>query len=301
MGNGRITKKWLKCDPQQPANEVAQAAFANRLNKIAKLSEDSSFHFEEDIEHIHDLRVATRRGQAMLRFFREFADPKALEQVVKSLSKIRKAAGRARDLDVLIDRTQPLEFLLRKRKKAQKPIVAAHAEYVESGLLRSQIEKLCDASQTTVAADSRLGTVAFADWAIPIIVTIIEKSLATWPNSTSDIQRLHDLRIELKHLRYTIELVGSALDPNVKSDTYPLLRSVQSVLGNINDHGVAIEKITKWLRKLNDEEQIAALGKILESEEARLAEAIESFQNDWASQDSPARRALVNGLPKRGQ
>ena len=300
MGNRKITKKWLKCDPQQPANEVAQAAFANRLNKIAKLSEDSSFHFREDIEHIHDLRVATRRGQAMLRFFREFADPEALGQVLKSLSKIRKAAGRARDLDVLIERTQPLEFLLRKRKKAQKRILAAHAEYVESGLLRSQIEKLCEASQTTVT-DSRLATVAFADWAIPRLVSIIEKSLATWPSDTSDIQRLHDLRIELKHLRYTIELVGSALDPNVKSNTYPLLRSVQNVLGNINDHGVAIEKITKWLRKLNDKEQVTALEKILKAEEARLAEAIESFQNDWASQDSPARHALLNGLPRRGQ
>lgn len=299
MGNRKITRKWLKCDPQQPAYKVAHAAFSHRLNKIAKLSEDSSYHFKDDIEHIHDFRVATRRGQAMLRFFREFAEPEALDQVVRSLGKLRKAAGRARDLDVLIERTRPLEFFLRKRKKAQKRILAGHAEYVDSGLLHSQIEKLCVASQS-VTANSRLGDVSFGDWAMPILVTIVEKSLAIWPNDTSDIEKLHDLRIELKHLRYTIELAGSALDPKIKSETYPLLRSVQNVLGNINDHGVAIQNISKWLRKLKEGKQSIALEEILKVEIIQLENALKTFQIDWSSPESHARRDLVDGLHRLG-
>ena len=59
-----------------------------------------------DIEHVHRLRVSTRRAVAALKLYRDWLPPAKFRWVKKRLKKIRRAAGDARDLDVLAERLQ---------------------------------------------------------------------------------------------------------------------------------------------------------------------------------------------------
>ncbi len=54
----------------------------------------------EDIEELHDMRVATRRMRAALGVFDDYSDPEAWKPFVKMLRRTGRALGQARDLDV---------------------------------------------------------------------------------------------------------------------------------------------------------------------------------------------------------
>ena len=53
---------------------------------------------------MHQLRVATRRAAATVRIFDALLPQRRMRRLNKCLRKIRRAAGTARDLDVLADR-----------------------------------------------------------------------------------------------------------------------------------------------------------------------------------------------------
>lgn len=57
-----------------------------------------------DIQRVHQLRVATRRAIAAIDAFRDLLPTKRADWFTKQLRRIRRAAGEARDLDVLTDR-----------------------------------------------------------------------------------------------------------------------------------------------------------------------------------------------------
>jgi CHAD domain-containing protein len=75
-----------------------------------------------------------------------------------------------------------------------------------------------------------------------------------------NIRELHDLRIAAKRLRYTLEVLGSALGPAatvVESEA----RALQDVLGEVHDCDVLAPRLQKELVRLAavDAEAVAAL------------------------------------------
>ena len=62
----------------------------------------------EDIEELHDMRVATRRMRAALRLFEAFLDPEALRPFLKTLRRTGRTLGAVRDLDVFWEKTETL-------------------------------------------------------------------------------------------------------------------------------------------------------------------------------------------------
>src|SRR5215213_8146493 len=86
-------------DAARRSLEVRLAVVANALPLAAHLS-------EHDIEHVHRLRVATRRAAAALKLYRDWLPRKPARWIKKRLRQIRRAASEIRDLDVLIERLQ---------------------------------------------------------------------------------------------------------------------------------------------------------------------------------------------------
>ena len=89
-----------------------------------------------DVEHVHRLRVATRRASAALKLYRDCVGDKPARWMKKWLRKIRRAAGDARDLDVLADRlahdygepAAPIVELIAKDREAVQPAIVEVAE-----------------------------------------------------------------------------------------------------------------------------------------------------------------------------
>jgi CHAD domain-containing protein len=95
----------------------------------------------EDIEALHDMRVASRRLRAALSLFRDAFPPGPFRRFDAEVKAITDALGEARDLDVMIETLEKIEkgmdesersglhsFLERKRRRRarlQRDIVAA--------------------------------------------------------------------------------------------------------------------------------------------------------------------------------
>ena len=58
----------------------------------------------EDIEELHDMRVATRRMRSAFDIFSPAFNPKIMKRYQKGLRKIGKVLGQVRDMDVLVDK-----------------------------------------------------------------------------------------------------------------------------------------------------------------------------------------------------
>jgi len=98
MGNG----KWIKVDsPDEPVLAVARRTLRGRLRWLWHCLPLAALQPEEDVEYVHQLRIATRRAEAALETFAPYLPGRRARWLSKKLRQVRRAAGDARDLDVL--------------------------------------------------------------------------------------------------------------------------------------------------------------------------------------------------------
>ena len=190
MKKSDLSRKWLVCDPRGSVDEAAFQAAYSRLIPLPKLLERAALQADEDIEHVHRLRVATRRADAALNEFAEAFDSRRMQQLHASLKMVRKATGRARDMDVMIKRHKDHPGLVRRlreaRRKAQKRIVRVFRKLSKTGKLNKQIRRVLRSIPEAVDAD---GYQAFHDWAICHLSGHLDRFLDTWPRDTEDLSR----------------------------------------------------------------------------------------------------------------
>ncbi|MCX7877073.1 MAG: CHAD domain-containing protein [Ignavibacteria bacterium] len=115
-------------NPNKPVKSCVQ--------KILRVRFDEMISFEEgtiegkDIEALHDMRVAARRLQAVMKIFRQLFPKKSFRKVYNELRLLIRALGEVRDYDVFIDKIENMvnttEYdkralnLLLIRKKAER-------------------------------------------------------------------------------------------------------------------------------------------------------------------------------------
>lgn len=107
------------------------------LQKILRTRFDEMISFEQgtidgsDIEALHDMRVASRRVQAVLKIFRGAFPKKGFKDEYAEIRSLIQALGEVRDYDVFIDKTEKFKSehtsddkraidLLIIRKKAER-------------------------------------------------------------------------------------------------------------------------------------------------------------------------------------
>src|SRR3954466_9022178 len=94
--------KWIEgIGSENPVEEAARRSLEPRLAAVARCLPLAAHLAEHEFEHVHRLRVATRRACAALKLYKQLLPEKPARWLKRRLRKIRKAAGDARDLDVL--------------------------------------------------------------------------------------------------------------------------------------------------------------------------------------------------------
>src|SRR2546421_3740321 len=102
MGSMASSSKWIEgIGPETRIEEAARRSLEPRLAAVGHYLPMAAHLAEHDVEHVHRLRVATRRAVAALKLYRKLLPKKPARWMKKRLRKIRRAAGDARDLDVL--------------------------------------------------------------------------------------------------------------------------------------------------------------------------------------------------------
>ncbi len=124
--------------PEKPLEECARRIVVTRMDEMMSFKEGSIAG--EDIEFVHDIRVASRRLRAAMRNFSKCFPKKKYKKRLRAVETITSTVGGVRDMDVLIDRFERdlaslneadhagvvrlIDQLKARREKARRPMIA---------------------------------------------------------------------------------------------------------------------------------------------------------------------------------
>lgn len=300
--------KWIDgLTPESTVEAAARRSLEPRLVSVVQLLPMAAHLASHDIEHVHRLRVATRRATAALKLYRDCLRPRPAKWMKRRLRAIRRAAGDARDLDVLADRLardygEPvapiIDLVARDRDAVQPAIVEVANQSRHDDRFIRKISKLLK----SVAVNESNGDAAgmslvldFGEWAAQRFARVADDFSAAKPPESADPAMLHQFRIRAKALRYAIELVAPAIGArgsDLRGQLYPLVEELQERLGEIQDHVAAIERCGAWQIQSRNSAMREKLAELAEAEARGLANAIDGFWQWW----TPERQSRVDAL-----
>ncbi len=279
-------KKWVTCDDvTQRAAGVVQEALRERLSAVEHFLEPASPDEAHDPEHVHQLRVATRRAGAALAVCADFLPRRKSKRMRRSLKRIRQAAGIARDQDVMAQRyslpredlaAQAQDWLWARIVDARRAAIPA----VDENYRRYADEKFAKRAEKLVAGARWRG-----DGEEPSFAALAQVQLAAAAEGFFEVARrrprraaaMHKLRIAGKRFRYSIELFA-AVSETLRDEIYPIVEQAQELLGKANDHAVAAERIAEWAKhKGAGSAPPEGVDKIVKREKKKAAAARQAF------------------------
>jgi CHAD domain-containing protein len=218
----------------------------------------------EDIEFVHRARVATRRLRAAFRMFGDAFRRKRIKRWRKATRRVTSALGGARDRDVqidclcrilggLTDKTcfvgiaHVLVQLERDRERLQRQVVAALRRLRATGVLREMQRATGKTLRRLGASPQNLATPKALAKARRHVTEQLAAMLERAPSLAEFEDRAghHALRIEVKQLRYTMEicrpLYEGRLDRLIEA-----VKPLQTLLGEIHDCDVWFDHLEEF-------------------------------------------------------
>ncbi len=282
-----------------PSDAAPREALAIAIREQARrmVVHDPGTRLGEDIEDLHQLRVATRRLRAFLRAARPIVDVAWAEGLRAELAWLGSALGPARDLDVLVERLREdaaaldrdadaglhlLDDLERERAAARDAVLAALSteRYL---VLLDRLEGIAVDGVPAGAEDVTLRSLAAQE------LRRARRAASRLPADPAD-DELHALRIRAKRVRYAFELGAHELGKRGER-AVRAAKDVQDVLGEHQDSTVAEERV-RALAACHPERGLAA-GRIVERERARRAAARAAWSDAWKRFERRARAAVA--------
>lgn len=249
-----------------PTDSLAEAGRKTWLYQFSEMiRNEQATRLGEDIEGLHDMRVATRRMRSAFDVFAQAFKPKQLKKHLQGLRATGKRLGRVRDMDVLIEKlTAYADSLPEDQKPGLDPLLSAWGQERELG--RQDLLTYLDSPeysqfktefnhfvQTPGEGVKKLSTASpQPDNVYQVVPVLIYERLASVRAYDSLLPRasdtqLHALRIEFKKLRYAVEYFREVLGDEAASVIQDL-KIMQDRLGDFHDAVVACELITGLLR-----------------------------------------------------
>jgi CHAD domain-containing protein len=293
-------EKWLsKVREVTPVPRAARKALQPRLRMVAELlgnAAEVTGKSDEDAEAVHQLRIWSRRSSAALRLFGEVLPRRAAKWLRRKLKEIRRAAGNARDCDVLAERIDGGELpglehtavhLRKRRRKAEKQLARLHKSLVKSGKFERKtgklLEKLVRREKKNRGQRKGKGrTPQFGPWCRTQLAPLCDDFLRAAEADLSRDADLHALRIAGKRLRYALELCPAALPAGVHRRMYDELTDLQDRLGEVCDRIVAVGRLEDWQREAKSKAR-ARLQASLQHERAQLTSSKQRFLRWWSA------------------
>jgi CHAD domain-containing protein len=283
--------KWGKTSwPNQPNSKVAHRILDARLQAVWRCLPLAAEKSEEDVEHVHQLRIATRRAVEALRVFSDLIPDAECQEMRARLRKIRLAADEARNWDVLADLfmhspdvsgggivSRIVEEIKSRRREVQQPIVAIHQELVAEKF-DERIETLLKAVRSQRQGK---GKRKFGREARRHLRAVLRRFFKASDADVSDDDALHNLRIRTKKLRYTMEMLAVAFEPAFRKKLYPQISKLQDIMGIVNDHAMGKAFFHDWWQKAQDAQEKAFLEGLVFAEARARRDVQQAFLAMW--------------------
>jgi CHAD domain-containing protein len=319
--------KWITIESlEEPVTRVARRALKSRLRWLWSRLPLAAEAADEDLEHVHQLRVACRRATAAMETFTAYLPPRRAAWFDRKLKRIRRAAGEARDLDVLALRLQK-EFQgdtsdaaaaivarVSAARNAAQPEILAVFHRLRSHEFPQRIHKLvrrvrlrkargenacgdscCDSADRDsedCGGDCRgKCEPSICKAARSQMRQLVDAWFIAAEADLSDTHRLHLFRIAGKRLRYGMEFFASALGSNCRKELYPQVEQILEQLGQINDHVSSEARFQAWLDETEAPDQRAVLMRLLASDAQAISNGLHAFFQLWNTEHRNALRA----------
>jgi CHAD domain-containing protein len=304
--------KWIaNSAPDEPVDEVARRALAARLESVWRLMSRAAAD-DPSPEHVHQLRVATRRAMAALRIFEPLLPSRRARKMKKQLKRIRRAAGDARNLDVLAARLMKVypswevshsvrlkELIAELRRRAQPPIDELYAHLSEKHRFVRRQRALVARVRIRSSEEPTESHTFLAAGRHDLGLLLDQFFLAAGADLKPPAA-LHAMRICGKRVRYAMEIFAGAFGPALRKELYPQVAEIQEKLGGINDHVTAAELYAAWLEGAEDPELAEILRPRIAEEHDAIAQRQREFLAWWtASRSAELRRRFDEQLTDR--
>ncbi len=275
---------------------------------------ESGTRLGEDIEELHDMRVATRRMRAAFEVFRDAFEAKAVKRHLKGLRATGRALGRVRDLDVFIEKAQQyLETQPQEQRSGLEPLLALWENdrevdrekmvaYLNSETYANFKHSFLKFVSTPGAGAKPVSEISpsLVRHILPVLIYTRLAAVRAYGSilDSATIEQLHSLRIELKKLRYTLEFFREVLGEEAK-ELIEEIKGLQDHLGDLNDANVACSILRQFIddwesrqfyKPISERENPEPVVAYLASKHAERYFLTTSFQNVWQGFDRPEMR-----------
>ena len=254
-----------------PEDEMANAAEKILLLQFQEAEKaEPGVISANDIEDVHDMRVALRKIRSSLLIFREYLDSVRLTPLEKGVKKTLSTLGPIRDLDVLLEKTDSYlkseaidpkqmsvfyEIVSQDREKAHEEAVRYlnSKEYVSfKKEFKETLEIGVYLGNPSINRKGDIAPVRVRD----VLPSVLYKKAADvtayyeWLEGPFlFVDKLHRLRIAAKNFRYTLDFFKDCLgDASVK--LIKEFKELQDILGDFHDAVVAIEMIDAYMKRI---------------------------------------------------
>ncbi len=288
----------------EPMSEAGRKAMYTHFLRM--LANEAGTRLGQDIEALHDMRVATRRMRAAYSIFADYFDPAVLAPFNKGLRRVGRALGTVRDLDVLMEKAEAYQSTLeegatevlaplladwRARREVARREMLAH---LDSPAYRDFVTAF-QVFLTTPGAGAQPVPIGeplphqVRHVAPRLILTRYEvvRAYETIIDG-APLPTYHMLRIDCKRLRYALEFFRDVLGREAP-EIIKQVTAMQDLLGALQDAHVAEDLIAGFLeeqrkkrKKGLPEEVLAGVAGYLAAQQATQQDLLGLFPAPWA-------------------
>jgi CHAD domain-containing protein len=291
-------RKAVVLSPRQTINDAFASILRHNFDDMLQWIPVA--YSREDIEGVHQVRVALRRLRSAISVFRKAIPRTITDPWNDEMRWVASEFGPTRDLDVLI--TEGLEGVTGKipLPEGEKKLRAIASQHQDAAYGRLHL-LIDDARYKTFVTnfdqwitvrgwfqvDMPSETRAYLGNEITFYAKkVLKKRLSvvlgagTSLESLSDPE-LHQLRIECKKLRYATEFFSALFDNKAMSEFTAQLKEVQSLLGTLNDVAVMPPLLNTLLEGSPDPDLNAYAGALIGWRSYQAADIRRQLVSPW--------------------
>jgi CHAD domain-containing protein len=247
-------RRGLGIDPDASMAEAARRVLRRQRDRM--VAHERGARDGQDIEELHDMRVAVRRMRAALRVFGPYLDKRAYKPFRRMLRRAGRILGTVRDLDVFREKAQHyLSTLPDERRSELDPLLAAWQTAYDGA--RQEMLDFLDSKPFVqfkkefarfLATPGAGGPPAPPESApplphrvreaVPLLAAAGYAAVRAYQGRVeapdTPLPRLHQLRIAAKRLRYILEFFREILPAEAES-LIDRMKELQDHLGYLQD------------------------------------------------------------------
>jgi CHAD domain-containing protein len=285
-----------------PLSEYARAVMRTHFDEL--LLHEAGTRLGEDIEELHDMRVATRRLRAAFEVFAPAFRPRAVRPLLRDLRAARQALGPVRDLDVFLENadayqaenTADLSLLVQTWQAQRETARAKMLAYLDSPdfqTFKTDFETFLGTPGKAARRFDPADPHPQITWqAAPVLLYQRYSDVLACESLIPEAspEQLHDLRVRFKKFRYAVEFLRAVLGKPAAA-VITDLKLMQDHLGQLNDAHLACDLLSGLLADLESRYQSLPLGvrpdlggilAYLSSLHSQRRQMAETFPQAWA-------------------